>query len=1272
MKLVSTTIICFLLLSLGDVLINKLIGQTTKPIQFNTIQKTEGLPNNTINKIIKDKLGFIWIATNDGLCRYDGPNQIEVFKANKKTNENGLESSYIRTLFIDSKDNLWIGTRLGGLTRYHQSSGTWTTFRHDKENPTSISNDEILTILEDSQHRLWVGTEYGLNLYNYETETFTNFLPDSKQPYQLKTKAVLDIIEDDKGWIWVGTWEGGLHLLLAEAEETVTKGKFRNIIPSTNKAASNVWKIYQDKQKRYWLGTHGGGLFLMNLPSSASNKFSEQNWQPKFYNYQEDAQDNTSISNNAVQDILQDKKGDLWITTVHGLSKLDKSYLLATDFSGQDKPVLKFHSYYFEPKNAASIAGNDITSILEDDQGLLWLSTTTGISQYNWFTSQFDVFNIFNQIYKTPNSQNFFIVNPQTAWVGVGENGILEYDFKTQALSSFSNQHPDIYIGNYVSCIYSPDKEWLYVGSKLGVSKFNIHTFETVKFPAPNWIKNNINDFHIQSVMVDQSQTIWISTKVGLYAINQQTGTYTSYARDSNRPNATVNDNAVNAILEDKEGNLWVATFSGLSKATKTKDGTLKFQHFFHQVDNPNSLIANQITALKLIDDELYIGTTTGLCSYNLTTGLFEDYTTEGHKYWIQSIIDVKDGNLWASTTEGLFFLDTKRKYFNVFEKKDGLGDLNFRQGSAARDEKDFIYFGSRAGITRFHSDRIIGNKQAPPVHITNLRTVSQQGETIYNGIYKKDLVLNHNDYQLSINFAALNYNRGEKNEYIYKLEGFEDKWQSSKFGNPVVYTNLAPKTYTFRVKAANNDGVWNETGTSIKIIKKPAFWQTWWFYLLCALSLGALIGLGIKLYTQNIRSRNLTLQSYNSKLNKEIENRNRIEKALANRERFLRLIMDSVPQYIFWVDTKFRFQGANKNLLKLLNLPSEKEVLNKRAIELNLPKAHIDAQEKLMEEVLTTKKPIFNYIYETPDLPNFPKLWLEHNFMPLKNETGKIMGVLISATNISKRIESEHLAQAHTKQLQEFNKELKRSNKDLEQFAYIASHDLKEPLRIIGNFSGLLARSYKTELDEDAFQYINFIEDGVRRMSNLINSLLTYSRVGRKETKFRNIDLNKLVEFKLFDLSKVIEERNAEVIVDTLPTIYGEREQIGMVFYNLINNAIKFNKQAKPIVSIKMEEAASQDCWQFAVADNGIGIDPRYQDQIFEIFRRLHGKKDYEGTGIGLSVCQKIVFRHEGKIWLDSTLGKGTTFHFTISKKLATKQFGEAQKSKELSSAAV
>ncbi len=223
----------------------------------------------------------------------------------------------------------------------------------------------------------------------------------------------------------------------------------------------------------------------------------------------------------------------------------------------------------------------------------------------------------------------------------------------------------------------------------------------------------------------------------------------------------------------------------------------------------------------------------------------------------------------------------------------------------------------------------------------------------------------------------------------------------------------------------------------------------------------------------------------------------------------------------------------------------------------------------------------------------------------------------------------------------------------DLEQFAYIASHDLQEPLRVVGNFIGLLRRRYAAHFDEEAFQYIDFAVDGVQRMSQQIKNILTFSRVSQKEMEFRRTDINEVIETKIHDLSKNIEEKNVKLKIERMPEIVCEKTQIEMVFYNLISNAIKFNKSEIPIIFISNQTTEENGYWHFSVKDNGIGIEKQYQEKIFEIFRRLHNKKEYAGTGIGLTLCLKIVHRHHGKIWFESQEGHGTTFHFTISKQL-------------------
>ena len=235
-------------------------------------------------------------------------------------------------------------------------------------------------------------------------------------------------------------------------------------------------------------------------------------------------------------------------------------------------------------------------------------------------------------------------------------------------------------------------------------------------------------------------------------------------------------------------------------------------------------------------------------------------------------------------------------------------------------------------------------------------------------------------------------------------------------------------------------------------------------------------------------------------------------------------------------------------------------------------------------------------------------------------------------------------------KELTRAMNELKRSNKELQQFAYAASHDLQEPLRMVSSFSQLLERRYKNRLDDDADEFIEFIVEGAQRMKHLIDDLLIYSRVTRNEKEFEETNLEKLLTTILSNFSVSIKEKHVTITHDILPTIIADESQLGQVFQNLIGNAIKFHGKYNPKIHISFKDDKTK--WTFVVKDNGIGIDKKHQKQIFEVFRRLHTRKEYPGTGIGLSICQKIIERHGGKLWVDSKPGKGSTFYFTIPKK--------------------
>ncbi len=1119
-----------------------LYSQTHSKIGFTHLDKEDGLPNNKVYDILRDNMGFLWIATNDGLCRYESSNQTKIYQAGNPKITGGLQSSNIRVIYQDQNENLWIGTRLGGLTRLHQPTGTWKTFRHDAKNANSISHDEILSIAEDHKGHLWVGTEDGLNMFDYQTETFIRFKMDRADSNALSEKAILSILVDDKGWVWVGTWAGGLHLLLPAENGNIAESSFKRISISVKNGAQNIWKIYQDKEKRYWLGAHGGGLFLMQLPTEANVDPNHQNWQPQFYNYLSIENNVNSISNDYIQDICEDQYGYFWVATAGGMNRFAMPSTENSTLNFSCKPQLLFKQFMSNASDPTSIVNNHIQSVFEDVQGIIWIGTYNGVSKYNWSTNQFDNRAFFDYDAKTTNTQNLYVDQQGIAWIGYEEEGLLRFDFGKNKLVKIDRLNENL-VNSHVTTLTSPDDKRLFIGNEKGVSILNLETYEVVDFPIPDWIEEQFDFFMIRNLFVDSQDQVWLGTTHGVLLLDNKRN-YTYFLHNSEN-DTSISDNSINQILEDSKKNVWIATYNGLNKVINKEEGGIHFERFKTDSKNPKSLASNQVISLSAIDSILYIGTTNGLSGYNFNTSNFTNFSKNGHKNFILSIEKTKDGNLWLSSIEGMSFFDTQKQTFNFYGKKDGLDNLKFDHTSSDQDKNGYLYFGHKRGITRFHPDHIVENEMPPPVYVTEVRTMNKEGMRVTNSLNQKTVELNHDDYYIALSFTALNYNRSEKNNYAYMLEGLEEQWNYSSSNTPATYTNLKPGNYTFRMKASNNDGVWNEEGLSLKIVRHPAFWETWLFYNLCLLLIVLSIWLGVKRYTKSIKDRNIALKEREQEMEHLVKERTK------------------------------ELEVKNEEIRSLLgNIKSRNEEL-----------------EKIVEK--------------------------------------------------------------RTRRLKASNDDLIRSNKDLEQFAYIASHDLQEPLRVVGGFVGLLGKKYEDQLDEEAFEYIHFAVDGVKRMSKLVSNLLTYSKVGRKGMDFQIVNLNSLLKLNLLDLSKKIKDSNAIIEFDSLPNIFCEKSQISMVFYNLINNAIKFNESDQPLIRILSHDHESEDLWTFSVEDNGIGIKAKYQQKIFEIFRRLHGKREYEGTGIGLALCKKIVNSHRGEIWFESTKGNGTTFFFTISKNI-------------------
>jgi PAS domain S-box-containing protein len=381
---------------------------------------------------------------------------------------------------------------------------------------------------------------------------------------------------------------------------------------------------------------------------------------------------------------------------------------------------------------------------------------------------------------------------------------------------------------------------------------------------------------------------------------------------------------------------------------------------------------------------------------------------------------------------------------------------------------------------------------------------------------------------------------------------------------------------------------------------------------------------------------------------------RKRIDTHKLDDSQLLRVLLDNIPDHVYFKDRQSRFIQTSKAHKKILGVEEQDDVRGKTDFNF-FPREYAQKFYDEEQRIMESGQPIIAQEWKIPNHQMNETIWVSRTKIPLVDEAHRVIGLVGISRNISVRKKAEEALLAAKKEidqkaeaLEESNKALARSNQELEQFAYVASHDLQEPLRMVGSYMGLLEKRYGDRLGEDAREYIGFAVDGARRMQQLIQDLLSYSRVTTQGKPFGPVDLGETFDRALLNLTVAVEESGARVTRDTLPTVRGDGVQLERLFQNLVGNAIKYrDRRAVPEVHVSSERV--NGVWVVSVRDNGIGISPRHFDKIFGIFQRLHTREEYTGTGIGLAVCKKIVERHGGRIWVESTEGEGARFFFSI-----------------------
>ncbi len=867
-------------------------GGSEQYIKFERISLEQGLSQISVHCIIQDSQGFMWFGTQDGLNKYNGYD-FEVYKP-IPGDPHSLSDNYITVLYQDSSGMLWIGTENGGINKFDRETGQFTHYVYNPYDPYSLSNNTIRAIYEDRDGVLWVGTEGGgLNKFSQEIEIFTRYQTDSKNPYSLSNNTVRAIHQDQEGVLWVGT-DDGLNRFDSQKEEF---SHYKTNPDDPYSLSSNAIEvIYQDQSGMLWIGTLGGGL---NKLERATGRFIR--YRTNYNSY--------SLSNNYVRVIYQDREGALWVGTDAGLNQFDRKNE-------------RFVRYYHDVTDSHSLSNDNIRSIYEDESGVLWIGTSGGgINKFDRATERFahykaDFFsglssNFVRAFYQDPDDENVL-------WIGSTGGGLDRFDREKGGITTYKPNVHTIYSisDDTINSICADQTGDLWIGTENGLNRFDRSTGYFTSYQHDPDDPHSLSDNTVLTVYQDREGVLWVGTRHGgLNRFDPVTEQFTHYQHDPRNP-FSLSSNTVKVIYQDWSDALWIGTWDG--GLNRFDQATERFVHYYSNPENPAGL--SDDTILSIHEDQagiFWLGTHSGgLNKFNRETGIFTHYREQDGlpNDVVYGILEDERGYLWLSTNKGLSRFDPQTERFINYDVSDGLQSNEFNEGAYYKSPTSGeMFFGGINGFNAFYPASIKSNPYVPPVVLTSL---TQGGEDVVaqalESVPKVTFRWPHNFFEFE--FAALSYRQPEKNQYAYKLEGFEDDWiyaGTRRFGR---YTNLPGKTYTLRIKASNSDGVWNEEGAAIEIRVVPPFWATWWFRGIAALALaGSVIGTyWLRVKNVEMRSRELEtrIAQRTAELRQEIDQRMQIEEALrqsemekavaAERSRLARDLHDAVTQTLF------------------------------------------------------------------------------------------------------------------------------------------------------------------------------------------------------------------------------------------------------------------------------------------------------------------------------------------------------------------------------------
>jgi signal transduction histidine kinase/ligand-binding sensor domain-containing protein/CheY-like chemotaxis protein/AraC-like DNA-binding protein len=828
-------------------------------VRFAHFSTQQGLSNNFISAICQDREGFLWFGTANGLNRFDGY-QFTTFQFDPKAGNQTLQHTIVTDVHEDRAGRLWVTTMGGGLHRVEKRTGKITAY--NSHPGLSYYWNVHFNLFEDRKGLLWLGTPLGLLRFDPHTATFTRY-PMERVNHVIGQDRNGDLVIEVKsrGQLFRFDPRTGRFSLIPlrlptlrhnpTAWRRAASGRQFALPYQTGKPVS-PYAFLLDRKGMLWIGTEGNGLFRVALTGGTLL--------PQAYNPQGLVQPVIYESG-----LFEDRSGFLWVTSPNGLQRLDPT----TD------QVLTYRS---DPAQPGSLSSNDVRDVFRDRTGTVWIGTDNGIDQAPAHAKPFHTYpaHLPPAPVRLPefNFQTVLEDHTGTIWLGSLQKGLFRWNPTKGQLENVpaNPTDPGSLSSEGVSTLFEDRAGFLWVSTKEALHRLDRTTGKFTRYPT-----------QVPAMCIDEdaSGKLWIGGSVGLKGaiacLDPATAQFRYHTRNVLGPrsevalpaNGTLNHFLVLDLLVSRTGAVWVATARGLNRLDPA---TGRFAYYLaDSTYAAGKLTDNWLRALY--EDEqgiLWVGTNHGgLNRFDPRTETVSYFTTrEGlPSNQVVSIAPDGRGNLWLGTGHGISRFDPVGKTFRNFDDRDGLPDNECNLGSV-HSRQGRLLFGTVNGAVGFQAEGIGKNALVPPVHLTGLK-VLEKNRPVPAG----PLELPYQENFLSFEFVALNYETPEKNRYAYRLEGLDPEWIDAGNRRFARYTDLRPGTYTFRVKASNNDGVWNQTGATLRVIIHPPWWQTGWAYGLYAVALVSLVLLARRQVVHRERLRNeLTFERLTSEKLQEVD----------------------------------------------------------------------------------------------------------------------------------------------------------------------------------------------------------------------------------------------------------------------------------------------------------------------------------------------------------------------------------------------------------------